>query len=73
MGLDRIVSNQPRYNLLWRPVEAEVLPLCVRILSVGVAREELRAYGTAAQHAIAHGLDVTGVRRRLDAFLPPAG
>ncbi|MEH1097781.1 transketolase family protein [Micromonospora sp. CPCC 205561] len=44
-----------------------------RILSVGVAREELRAYGTATQHAIAHGLDAAGVRRRLGAFLAPAG
>ena len=28
LGLDRIVSNQPRYNMLWRVIEAEVLPLC---------------------------------------------
>ena len=28
MGLDRIVSNQPEYSLLWRVVEAEVVPLC---------------------------------------------
>jgi aryl-alcohol dehydrogenase-like predicted oxidoreductase len=28
MGLDRIVSNQPQYNLLWRVIEAEVVPLC---------------------------------------------
>jgi aryl-alcohol dehydrogenase-like predicted oxidoreductase len=30
MGLDRIVANQPQYNMLWRVVEAEVLPLCAR-------------------------------------------
>jgi aryl-alcohol dehydrogenase-like predicted oxidoreductase len=30
MGLDRIVSNQPQYNMLWRVIEAEVLPLSVR-------------------------------------------
>ncbi len=30
MGLDRIVSNQPQYNLLWRVIEAEVVPVCVR-------------------------------------------
>ena len=30
MGLDRIVSNQPQYNLLWRVIESEVVPLCVR-------------------------------------------
>jgi aryl-alcohol dehydrogenase-like predicted oxidoreductase len=28
LGLDRIVSNQPQYNMLWRVIEAEVLPLC---------------------------------------------
>lgn len=26
MGLDRIVSNQPQYNMLWRVIEAEVVP-----------------------------------------------
>ena len=30
MGFDRIVSNQPQYSLLWRVIEAEVLPLCER-------------------------------------------
>lgn len=31
LGLrSRIVSNQPQYNLLWRVIEAEVLPLCSR-------------------------------------------
>jgi aryl-alcohol dehydrogenase-like predicted oxidoreductase len=28
LGLDRLVSNQPQYNMLWRVIEAEVLPLC---------------------------------------------
>ncbi len=28
MGLDRIVSNQPQYSMLWRVIEAEVVPLC---------------------------------------------
>jgi aryl-alcohol dehydrogenase-like predicted oxidoreductase len=28
MGFDKIVSNQPQYNMLWRVIEAEVLPLC---------------------------------------------
>lgn len=30
MGFDRIVSNQPQYSLLWRVIEAEVVPLCER-------------------------------------------
>jgi aryl-alcohol dehydrogenase-like predicted oxidoreductase len=28
LGLDRIVSNQPQYNMLWRVIETEVVPLC---------------------------------------------
>ena len=30
MGLDRIVSNQPQYNMLWRVIEAKVVPLSER-------------------------------------------
>jgi aryl-alcohol dehydrogenase-like predicted oxidoreductase len=30
LGLDRIVSNQPQYNALWRVIEADVVPLCRR-------------------------------------------
>jgi len=30
MGLDRIVSNQPQYNMLWRVIEPEVVPLSVK-------------------------------------------
>ena len=28
LGLDRIVSNQPQYNMIWRVIESEVVPLC---------------------------------------------
>jgi aryl-alcohol dehydrogenase-like predicted oxidoreductase len=28
MGFDRIVSSQPQYSLIWRIIEAEVVPLC---------------------------------------------
>jgi aryl-alcohol dehydrogenase-like predicted oxidoreductase len=28
MGLDRIISNQPQYNMIWRVIEPEVVPLC---------------------------------------------
>jgi voltage-dependent potassium channel beta subunit len=28
MGLDRFVSNQPQYSMLWRVIEAEVVPEC---------------------------------------------
>jgi aryl-alcohol dehydrogenase-like predicted oxidoreductase len=30
MNLDRIVSNQPRYNMIQRQIEAEVVPLSER-------------------------------------------
>ena len=28
MGLDRFISNQPQYSMLWRVIEAEVIPEC---------------------------------------------
>ena len=28
MGFDRIISSQPQYNMIWRVIEAEVVPLC---------------------------------------------
>jgi aryl-alcohol dehydrogenase-like predicted oxidoreductase len=28
MGFDRLVSNQPQYSMMWRVIEAEVVPLC---------------------------------------------
>lgn len=28
MGFDRLVSNQPQYNMIWRVIEADVVPLC---------------------------------------------
>jgi aryl-alcohol dehydrogenase-like predicted oxidoreductase len=30
LGLDRIVSSQPQYNMIWRVIETEVIPLCER-------------------------------------------
>ncbi|GGS87557.1 aldo/keto reductase family protein [Nonomuraea spiralis] len=30
MGFDRIVSNQPQYSMLWRVIEAEIVPLSER-------------------------------------------
>ena len=42
-----------------------------RLLALGVARDELRRYGTPADHIAAHGLDAVGIRRSLDGFLSP--
>jgi len=28
LGFDRLVSNQPQYSMLWRVIEADVVPLC---------------------------------------------
>ena len=30
LGLDRIVSSQPQYNMIWRVIESDVIPLCER-------------------------------------------
>jgi transketolase len=43
-----------------------------RLLALGVGREELRRYGTPADHVAAHGLDAAGIRRSLDGFLSAA-
>jgi transketolase len=40
-----------------------------RLLALGVANEELRRYGTGAEHRAAHGLDAAGIRASLDRFL----
>jgi transketolase len=40
-----------------------------RILGLGVARAELRHYGTADEHDRAHGLDCAGLRASITAFV----
>jgi voltage-dependent potassium channel beta subunit len=45
MGLDRIVSNQPQYNIIWRVIESEVIPVCQQV-GVGQAVWSPLAQGT---------------------------
>ena len=44
-----------------------------RLLALGVRSEELRRYGTPAQHIAAHGLDAAGIRESMDEFLALVG
>ncbi|WP_405922079.1 transketolase family protein [Streptomyces sp. NBC_00122] len=42
-----------------------------RVLGLGVARAELRRYGTIDEHTAAHGLDPRSLRERITAFRAP--
>ncbi|HEY2443498.1 MAG TPA: aldo/keto reductase family protein [Streptosporangiaceae bacterium] len=59
LGLDRIISNQPQYNMVWRVIESEVVPLC-----------EKEGIGQIVWSPIAQGV-LTGKYRPGEA--PPAG
>ncbi len=59
MGLDRIISNQPQYNIIWRVIESEVVPLC-----------EKEGIGQIVWSPIAQGA-LTG--KYLPGAAPPAG
>jgi aryl-alcohol dehydrogenase-like predicted oxidoreductase len=59
MGFDRIVSSQPQYSMLWRVIEAEVVPLC-----------EKEGIGQIVWSPIAQGV-LTGKYR--PGVEPPAG
>ncbi|MFZ0045060.1 MAG: aldo/keto reductase family protein [Streptosporangiaceae bacterium] len=59
MGLDRIVSKQPQYNMIWRVIESEVIPL-----------SEREGIGQIVWSPIAQGV-LTG--KYLPGAAPPAG
>jgi voltage-dependent potassium channel beta subunit len=59
MGLDRLVSNQPQYSMLWRVIETEVVPLC-----------EKEGVGQIVWSPIAQGV-LTG--KYLPGQAPPSG
>ena len=50
-------------------VAAALADLPHRVLGLGVAREELRHYGTPEEHQVAHGLDPASLRERIATFL----
>jgi aryl-alcohol dehydrogenase-like predicted oxidoreductase len=59
LGLDRIVSNQPQYNMIWRVIESEVIPLSLQ-----------EGIGQIVWSPIAQGV-LTG--KYLPGAAPPAG
>jgi aryl-alcohol dehydrogenase-like predicted oxidoreductase len=59
LGLERIVSSQPQYSMLWRVIEPEVIPLC-----------EKEGIGQLCWSPIAQGV-LTG--KYLPGAQPPAG
>ena len=50
-------------------VSAALQDIPHRLLALGVANREHRRYGTSSEHDRAHGLDATGIRRSIAAFL----
>jgi transketolase len=52
-----------------REVDEALLDLPHRVLGLGIGRAELRRYGTAEEHAAAHGLDPASLRQRIAGFL----
>ncbi len=58
MGLDRIVSNQPQYNMLWRVIEAEVRP------AVRERRASARSSGPRSRQGVLTGKYLPGAGAR---------
>lgn len=52
-----------------RCVNAALIDVPHRLLALGVGRGELRRYGSPKEHAAAHGLDASGIRRSVTEFL----
>ena len=53
-------------------VAAALADMPHRVLGLGVGRDELRRYGSPAEHRAAHGLDAASLRERISGFLPAA-
>ena len=67
---DEMIVVEPFYEgTLAAQVAAALSHRPARILSVGVPREAIHAYGTVADHDRALGLDAAGIRTRVRRFL----
>jgi transketolase len=70
LGAADVVLVEPYLAGTSVPAVAEALrDIPHRVLGLGVGREELRRYGTRAEHRAAHGLDAASLRARIGDFL----
>jgi transketolase len=73
LGAAAVVLVEPYLAGTSVPAVAAALPdIPHRVLGLGVGREELRRYGTPAEHRAAHGLDAASLRARIEGFLGAA-
>ena len=67
MHFDRIVSNQPQYNMLWRVIESEVVPLCEK---EGIGQIVFSPIAQGRENVKAAGVKLdAGLLRRIDDVL----
>ena len=73
LGAAAVVLVEPYLAGPSVPAVAAALPdIPHRVLGLGVGRDELRRYGTPAEHRSAHGLDAASLRARIEGFLGAA-
>jgi transketolase len=72
LSIPDVVLVEPYLTGTSVPFVAEALrDIPHRVLALGVGRQELRRYGTPAEHIAAHGLDAVSLRARIADFLSP--
>lgn len=70
LGTPDVVVVEPYLAGTSVPFVAEALSdVPHRTIGLGVGRDELRHYGTPAEHTAAHGLDAASLRARISGFL----
>jgi transketolase len=73
LGVADVVLVEPYLAGTSVPAVAGALPdIPHRVLGLGVGRDELRRYGSPAEHRAAHGLDAASLRARISGFLAAA-